>query len=95
MGDHQVKFKIDTGAAMTAITEKTYITLQQPTLGSAPKLLCGPAKESLNVLKFFEEIITYQDRSALTSIYVVKSLKTNLLGLPVIEALHLMEKLCD
>ena len=47
MGYSQVKFKISSEAAATAITEETYGALQQPTLSSAPKVLCGSIRQSL------------------------------------------------
>ena len=89
-----VEFKMDTGAAVTAITEETYHVLEQPKLVSAQKNLCGPAQQRLEVLGLFEENLTSQQKSALTEIYMVRGLKTNLLGLPAITALHLLEKLC-
>ena len=84
-----VEFKMDTGAAVTAITEETYHELEQPKLVSARKNLCGPAQQRLEVLGLFEENLSSQQKSALTEIYVVRGLKTNLLGLPAITALHL------
>lgn len=92
--NRQVEFKVDTGASVTAITEETYEALQRPQLSLAPKILCGPARQSLEVLGFYETRLSYRDRSASMGLYVIKGLKTNLLGLPAIIALQLMERLC-
>ena len=48
--NRHIEFKIDTGAAVTAINEETYKALQQPKLMLARKVLCGPARQSLEVL---------------------------------------------
>lgn len=93
-GNKPVEFKVDTGAAVTAITEVTYEALKRPKLSPTSKILCGPAQQSLTVLGQFRERIATQDQSALLDLYVIKGLKTNLLGLQAITALHLMERLC-
>ena len=95
IGNKPVEFKVDTGAAVTAISEETYKMLQQPELYSSPKALCGPAQQNLQVLGTFSECIAHQDRSASVELYVIKGLKNNLLGLPAITELHLMERLCS
>ncbi len=89
-----VQFKVDTGAGVTAITEGTYITLQKPKLTPASKTLCGPAQQSLEILRCFQEQLAYQDRCTNIELFVIKDLKNNLLGLPAIMGLQLMEKLC-
>jgi len=85
---------MDTGAAVTAITEDTYEALQRPKLTPAQKTLCGPARQSLEVLGLFEGNLRFQNRSAQMELYVIKGLKNNLLGLPAITSLSLIEKLC-
>ena len=54
MLNHPVEFKIDTGAAVSAITEETYFELKQPKLYQAKKKLCGPAQQKLEVLGVFQ-----------------------------------------
>jgi len=44
----EVEFKVDMGAAVTAITEET--ALQRPELTPTSKTLCGPAQHNLGVL---------------------------------------------
>ena len=59
------------------------------------RILFGPAKQELEVLGQFTECLTYQQASTETEVYVVRGLKTNLLGLPAITSLHLIERLCS
>ena len=95
MLDKLVEFKIDTGAGVTAITETTYLELNQPKLHQAQKKLCGPAKQRLQVLGFFQADLQHQQRIARVNVYVIRGLTNNLLGLPGIKSLHLLEKLCE
>ncbi len=77
MGNQLIEFKMDTGAGVTAITEETYAILQRPQLIPAPKALCGPTRQNLDVLGFYETCLSHRDRSAPVGLYVVKGLKTN------------------
>ena len=92
IGKTPIEFKIDTGAAVTAITETTYNALGRPALTKPNRVLCGPAQESLEVLRVLG---VFQQRTAKMKLYVVKGLKNNLLGLPAITALQLLEKMCS
>jgi len=50
MGDNkEVEFKVDTGAAVTANTERLYAALHRPELTPASKTLYGPAQQNLVV----------------------------------------------
>ncbi len=95
MLDKLVEFKIDTGAGVTAITEATYLELKQPKLHQAHKKLCGPAQQRLQVLGIFQADLEGRQRVAKMDIYVIRGLTNNLLGLPGIKSLHLLEKLCE
>jgi len=53
VGKTEVQFKLDTGAAVTAITEETYKSLKSVTLKKPSKLLYGPARQELQVLGQF------------------------------------------
>ncbi len=75
MGNQLIEFKMDTGAGVTAIMEETYAVLQRPQLTPAPKVLCGPTLQSLDVLGFYETCLSHRDRSAPVGLYVVKGLK--------------------
>ena len=45
-----VEFKLDTGAAVTAISEEVFKTLPTVQLQKPSKILCGPTKQKLNVM---------------------------------------------
>ena len=87
----QVQFKLDTGAAVTAITEETYNVIQCPTLRKSSKALYGPSNQELHVLGQFTGHLTYLQNVKQEDIYVIRGLKTDLLGLPAITSLHLVE----
>ena len=95
----EVNFKLDTGAKVTAIMEETFKLLNDIKLSKPSKRLHGPAKQSLNVLGQFSGTLSYKGKSSSQTIYVIRSLKTNLLGLPAITSLHLLcqinEMICD
>ena len=80
--DKVVPFKLDTGAEVTANT-----TLQPTT-----KALHGPARQSLHVLGQITTPITHGKLSTVQTIFVVRGLKSNLLGLPAITALRLLSR---
>ena len=84
-----VTFKMDTGAEVTAINEGTHQLLGEPELRKPTKVLWGPAHQTLDVVGQFMGWLKYRKRSARQSVYVVKGLKTNLLGLRAITALQL------
>ena len=86
---------MDTGAAVTAITEQTYAELGEPPVSPPTKVLCGPTQYGLDVHGVFTGHFSSSGKMATGHVYVVKGLKTNLLGLPIITALHLIEKLCS
>lgn len=89
-----VKFKLDTGAEVTAISQETYQTLENtPPLNTPHKLLCGPSKKPLDVIGQCQFHLSHKGRSSQQQLYVVKGLRANLLGLPAIQALHLAARL--
>ena len=57
VGRDNIDFKIDTGAGVTAITEKTFKALKQPHLKRPLRILFGPAKKELEVLGQFTECL--------------------------------------
>ena len=90
--DKSDDFKIDTGADATIISENTFRSLKGVKLTKAKKRLCGPSQQSLPTLKHFTGKITRKEQSVCSTIYVVKGLKTNLLGLPAITALNIVAR---
>ncbi|KAK3098958.1 hypothetical protein FSP39_024697 [Pinctada imbricata] len=84
-----VRFKIDTGADVTVIPEE----ISRKVKGSEHKpdrILYGPANKNLIVTKMIKVAVQYNDKTSDQEIYVVKNLKTALLGRPAIEALNLL-----
>ena len=87
-----VPFKLDTGAEVTVISGKTYSNLGKPSLQEASRILYGPARRALNVRGQFTTMISYKGQSTEQTVFVAQDLKTNLLGLPVIDGLRLLSK---
>ena len=86
--DQEVTFKMDTGAEVTAISEKIY----HKKLSKPDKVLYGASRQPLPVIGQFAAQFTYKTKSATQQVYVIKGLKNNLLGLPTITALNLIAR---
>ena len=81
-----ITFKLDTGAEVRAISDTVHWTLNTP-LEQPSKILYGPGRSVLHVLG---QSLTYHgSRSTLQQLFMIKELKNDLLGLPVITALNL------
>ena len=88
-----VTFKVDTGAEVTAVSENTWKSMPQtPTLQKATKTLCGPDCKPLTLLGETEVHLQVQQRKCTQKIFVVENLRNNLLGLPAIRALQVLEQ---
>ena len=90
LDDREVSFKLDTGAEVTAISEQTHKFLKEPQQTKASKRLHGPAHQALDVKGQFTATLAHDGHSTTQTIYVVRSLGSNLLGLPAISELHLL-----
>ena len=90
---HPISFKLDTGAEVTAIAEKDYYTLGAIPLKPSTLALYGPAQQSLNVKGQFKGKLTLGQKTSIQTIYVIRGLKTNLLGLPAITSLNLASRI--
>ena len=88
-----VLFKVDTGAAVTAISKECHKYLGKPELQKPVKSLQGPDNQPLTVVGQFEENISHKDKSSKQNIFVVDNLRVNLLGLPGIVALNLVARI--
>ena len=88
----EIVFKLDTGAEATAVSMETFKTLTNIQLQQSAKVLCGPNNQPLKVIGQATVQFTYNGRSCKQPIYVIRDLKNNLLGLPVITALQLLIK---
>ena len=90
VGQTEVRFKLDTGAEVTAISERTYRTLVNPnSLQMTSLALFGPGRTPLNIVGQFSCNLTYHSRTSQHTVYVIKSLQNNLLGFPAIVALEM------
>ena len=87
----QVTFKLDTG--VTAISKETFSYLQSIILTKPSKVLIGQANSHLSITGQFTEILSHKDIQCWHEIFVIKNLKTTLLGLPAITELQLVERL--
>ena len=88
--DKEVTFKLDTGAEVTAISEKSYNTLKRVTLKSPSKSLFGPTHNSIQVLGQFQGKLQVGDKTSTETVFVIRGLRNNLLGLPAMKSLQLV-----
>ena len=91
----QISFKLDTGAEVTAVPEETFKTLPEVVLRKPSKKLFGPSHQALEVVGEFTGKISAGGTTHECDIYVIKSLQNNLLGLPAITGLQLVQRLCS
>ena len=92
--DLPVVMKIDTGADVTAISERLYheqFGQKHSPLFPPNRVLRGPDGRELPVLGYFKSLlsISSHDQAPKHSVYVVRGLQTPLLGRPAIHALHI------
>lgn len=66
--------------------------LKKPQLSASSKCLYGPSRQPLQVIGQFTGTLSHKGNSISHSVYVVKQLKTNLLGLPAISSLKLVAR---
>ena len=85
----ELHFKIDTGAAVSAISKEDYVQIGSPKLCRATRKLCGPSEQPLATLGQFTGILQCKGISVKQRVYVIEGLKSNLLGLPAITSLGL------
>ena len=94
VGKHARKkgtFKLDTGAEVTAVSQETYQKLPNaPQLSPPQRTLCGPFCKPLQVLQGqYQMDLSYKKTSTNQQVFIMKEMKSNLLGLPAIKALNL------
>ena len=90
---HPISFKLDTGAEVTAMSEQDYRTLGAIPLKPSTLALYGPAQQALNVKGQFRGKLAIGQKTSTETIYVIRGLKTNLLGLPAITSLKLASRI--
>ena len=76
---------------MSAVSEKTHRKLhRRQTLSRPAKILLGPTGSRLKAVGQFKGTLKNKNHRIKETIYVVQGLKSNLLGMPAIRALHLI-----
>jgi len=70
-----IKFKLDTGADISVISDKQFWTLQPTTVYPAKATLTGAGNQPLQVQGKFNATLTYKSRSLRQTIYVVRDLR--------------------
>ena len=93
LNNHQMKFKIDSGAAVTVITEADYLEACDGPLQIPTTVLRGPNSIPLSVYGKFHGQLRKGDKSSYEDIFVVKDLQSPLLGRPAIESLNLVTRI--
>lgn len=88
VNQEQVTFKLDTGAEVSAISDKVCRKMRQ-VLKPPEKILYGPGRTPLKVLGQFKAELACGDKSTIQRVFVIDGLRNNLLGLPAITALDL------
>ena len=86
-----VTFKVDTGAEVTAVSEDTWKSLRGTPSCRSPLILCGPDHKPLQVRGTASVTLSLKQKSCSHTVYVVNNLTNNLLGLPAIRALGLIQ----
>ena len=92
--DQPLPFKIDAGAdaEVTTIPESAWKSLQnRPTLAKTTKNLCGPDRKPLQIIGEADVNLRLKQKCSIQREFVVKGLSNNLLGLPAIKALNLLQ----
>ncbi|XP_021340612.1 uncharacterized protein K02A2.6-like, partial [Mizuhopecten yessoensis] len=97
--DHKVEFKIDTGADVTAIPEKTYTAVKgkghMHKLQPADRVLQGAGQNTLKVIGKFIGVLATDKTQSSTEIYVIRELTKPLLGRLAIERLNLIKMMAS
>ena len=90
LGDATSTFKIDTGADVTCIDERTYARSNIGVLRQSDKMLSGPGNNKLTVLGQVDASMTYKNKQTKQKVYVIKDIQGCLLGRPAIQAFKLV-----
>lgn len=88
-------FKLDTGAAVTAIPKSVYSESRDGLLKVWKKKICGPNKSPLKVIGTFVAEIKKGEKKIEQEVYVISDLIMPLLGLPAIQELQLIQQVAE
>ena len=86
----QTKFKLDTGAAVTAVDRSV---VGDATLQPATRRLTGPGNKPIDVVGCFESELQYREHKIKETIFVIENQKTPLLSRSACEKLQLVKRL--
>ena len=92
LNEISLNFKIDTGADVTVIPESVYKQLKSTVLQPCDRSLSGPCHDSLKVCGKFQGTLKHGPHKVQQDIFVIQHLHKPLVGLPAIEALHLVSR---
>ena len=92
----QIVVKVDTGAEVTAISDSTWksLNITKP-LEETGISLHGPDNKNLKILGKISLALTHDQRCCTQDVYIIKDLKSDLLGLPAIKELELLLNVCS
>ena len=90
LNDHEVPFKVDTGAEVTVISEDSWKSLGLSEMKPPTKKLHGPDRQPLKVRGEIHATLSYRGCQCIQPVFIVKHLQHNLLGLPAIQALQIL-----
>ena len=86
-------FKIDTGAEVTAISDQdSRLWRMLPGRNLSARVLFGPTQHALKVLGQFNGTFQIGQKTSTETVFIVSGLKINLLGLPAIKSLQLLQQ---
>ena len=91
VGQKNVRFKMDTGADVTVVSNDAVPKTNFPS-ESCWKKLFGPGGTPIVVIGQFTADLQFKDTVSTQDVYVVKDLHEPLLGRPAIEALNLVQR---
>ena len=88
-----VSFKVDTGADMTVVPEKTFKSIKGSELRPAETALYGPNRQRIPSLGQATMVLQKGDKEIKEKVFVVPQADQALLGKPAIEALGLLQRI--
>ena len=89
VGGTMVRFKVDTGADVTAIPASIHTQLSVP-LQTTPRIPYGASRSELKVLGMFKTCLHANQLPAVTKVYVISDFHMPLLSKPTIDKLGLI-----
>lgn len=90
-----MKFKVDTGADVTAIPTSLYNEQVMGNLKQAQKQLLGPGRTKIATVGLFSATLCWNGRVCQEEVYVIDKLHDALLGRPAIKSLDILPSLLE